>query len=221
IFYGHSGRLLKVGALNVMDRYQPDGNIEVFSSMDIVGDLVPGVKVLLNYQILPGQRDTVQGISLRVISDGPVEIVEGASPAEDGAAAPAIEALTDACTIVAPEDWVEYEVKVGDNLTNLSMRGSTTIDEVMAANCLDRTTILIGELLYVPADTVENELRAGFCAAAIPEGWVEYEIQLGDSLSVLADRGGVTIQDLMDTNCMSDTTIILGATLIVPAEVSE
>ena len=33
VFYGRSGRLLKIGGLTVMDRYQPDANKEVFRPM--------------------------------------------------------------------------------------------------------------------------------------------------------------------------------------------
>ncbi|HXF61845.1 MAG TPA: hypothetical protein VNK95_09510, partial [Caldilineaceae bacterium] len=68
IYYGRNGRLLKIGGLTVMDRYQPDANVETFKEMTIVGDLQPGAQVHLTYQILPGQSDTVQGIALEVVA---------------------------------------------------------------------------------------------------------------------------------------------------------
>ena len=65
VFYGRTGRLLKIGGLTVMNRYQPDANAELFEPMRIEGDLEPGAQVNLVYQIMPGQSDTVQGLHLR------------------------------------------------------------------------------------------------------------------------------------------------------------
>ena len=213
IFYGSMGRLLKIGGLTVMDRYQPDANVEEFRPMEIEGDLIPGATVNLIYQIMPGQSDTVQGISLSVV----------APPAETPTPEAPVPAIVDvqprdaACTIEQPDGWVEYEVAPGDNLTFLAKRGEVAVEELMAANCLESETILIGARLYLPAEAVGPQ-PAITCGAGIPEDWVEYEVQVGDNLTRLAESRGTTVDELMAANCLTSDTIVIGATLYMPAE---
>lgn len=213
VFYGRVGRLLKIGGLTVMDRYQPDANIEDFRPMEIVGDLIPGVTVNLVYQIMPGQSDTVQGISLNVIAP-PAETPtpETVAPAAD------VQPREEACTIKQPEGWIEYEVAPGDNLTFLARRGEVDIETLIQTNCLKSETILIGARLYLPAKAIEAQTPQPKCGDGTPEGWVAYEIQVGDNLTRLAGQRGTTIEELMAVNCLTSDTIVIGATLYLPAE---
>lgn len=50
-----------------------------------------------------------------------------------------------------------------------------------------------------------------------PQGWVAYVIEPGDSLSALAQEMGVTLQDLMNANCITDPdTLFAGQTIYLP-----
>ena len=212
VFYGKNGRLLKIGGLTVMDRYQPDANIEVFRPMDVDGDLAPGAKVGLVYQIMPGQSDTVQGISLIVLAAPP----ETPSPAE----LPAIDAQPrdGACTIIQPEGWVHYQVQPGDNLTYIARRGDTSVADIVAANCLANETIIIGASLYVPTDSIQDVATTLTCGVDVPSDWEVYEVQIGDNLTRLAEERGTTIDDVMGINCLENDTILIGAELMLPTE---
>lgn len=211
LFYGRSGRLLKVGGLTVMDRYQPDANIEVFSPMQIDGELLPGAQVNLVYQIMPGQSDTVQGIALTVL----------APPAPDYDAAdalkPAVMPAVTGCVASQPEGWVPYEVRPGDNLTFIATRGATTVGKIMEVNCLSSENILIGARLFVPADSLRTDRPLLSCGAPLPANWVLYEVKSGDSLSVIAQRAGVSVTELMAANCLTSDVILIGAKLYVPS----
>jgi LysM repeat protein len=211
IYYGRNGRLLKVGGLTVMDRYQPDANTEIFKPMTIEGDLVPGAEVSLAYQIMPGQSGTVQGIALTVVAPpSPEEMIPVQVPTSD---------LVDptACTALQPEGWVPYTVQTGDNLTFLATRGSTSIQELVKVNCLDTETIIIGTQLYVPSAALQRDTPVVSCGNEIPAGWELYEVQPGDSLGRLAFRGDVTVDELIEVNCLDGETILIGAKLYVPA----
>ncbi len=209
IYYGRTGRVLKIGGLNVVDRYQPDANAEVFREMVIQGDLEPGALVEIAYQIMPGQSDTVQGITLNVVAPPtktPEELVAPSAATPD----------TASCTVSQPDGWVPYEVKAGDNLTFLASRGGTTVAEIMQVNCLDSEVILIGADLYVPAASLKTDRPILACGTPLPKDWVLYEVQPGDSLSTIAQRGGITVSELMGTNCLRSDTIIIGSKLYVP-----
>lgn len=215
MFYGRTGRVLRIGGLTVLDRYQPDANQESFSAMSIEGDLVPGALVRLNYQIMPGQSDTVQGIALTVVGT-PEATATGEGGATDAATptVPAPASIT--CSAEPPADWVTYQVQAGDNLTFIANRGGITVDELMAMNCLENETILIGTTLFVPTESTERGTRSGACAATIPAGWGEYEVQVGDNLSQIATRTGTTVDEIKSVNCLTTDTILIGATLLVP-----
>jgi LysM repeat protein len=209
VYYGRNGRLLKIGGLTVMDRYQPDGNVEVFREMTIEGDLEPGAQVQITYQILPGQSDTVQGIALTVVAP-PTETPTAGSPDE-------IQPQVAGCSIVQPEGWVPYEVRVGDNLTFLATRGGTTVDKVMEVNCLETEVIVIGAKLYVPAASLKTDTPLLQCGSDRPTDWVLYEVQAGDNLSAIAQRTGASVSELMAVNCLGNDTILIGAKLYVPS----
>lgn len=63
--------------------------------------------------------------------------------------------------------------------------------------------------------------RPGECVPTPPDDWAEYTIQAGDTLSGLAARGGVTIDEVAAVNCLSDTRIIIAGTrLYLPENLS-
>ena len=211
VYYGRNGRLLKIGGLIVMDRYQPDANVEVFKEMTVEGDLQPGAQVNLTYQIMPGQSDTVQGIAVTVVAPpNESELIELDVPASE---------LTEAgtCSVSQPEGWVPYHVQSGDNLTFLANRGGTSVSKIVEVNCLDSDEIVIGTQLYVPANSLKTDLPLLQCGNNVPENWVIYEVQAGDNLSVLAERGGVSVDEIMATNCLDDEIIRIGQKLYLPA----
>jgi LysM repeat protein len=214
IYYGRTGNLLKVGGLKVIDQYQPDANIEVFKPMSVEGDLQPGAEVNVIYQIMPGQSATVQGIALTVISPpNEAEVIEVDVPVSD---------LQEAgnCTVAQPDGWVKHTVQVGDNLTFLATRGGTTVSEIVEVNCLESEIIVIGAELYVPANSLQTDIPLLACGSSIPEGWTLYEVKAGDNLSMLAERSGVSLGDVMAVNCMdseSSNTIVIGSKIYLPA----
>ncbi len=209
IFYGKSGRLLKIGGLTVMDRYQPNANEEVFRPMEVDGDLAPGAKVGLVYQIMPGQSDTVQGISLVVL----------AAPAETATPAPTAdeqEVGVVGCNVAQPEGWVEYTVVPGDNLSYIARRGAVDVNDIVTANCLNGETIVIDQVLYVPADAVQAA-ETYSCGMETPAGWEGYVVQVGDNLTSLANERDTTVDDVMKVNCLDSDTILIGQELALPA----
>ncbi|MFN8530825.1 MAG: LysM domain-containing protein [Anaerolineae bacterium] len=51
----------------------------------------------------------------------------------------------------------------------------------------------------------------------IPSGWIEYTVEAGDSLSLLAEQTGSTVDQLVSTNCMTNAdNLFEGQTLYLP-----
>jgi hypothetical protein len=53
-----------------------------------------------------------------------------------------------------------------------------------------------------------------------PEGWYEYEVRRGDTLSGIATAAGMTVADLMAANCLTSTMIMVGQELYVPVQIT-
>ncbi|MDQ7024459.1 MAG: LysM domain-containing protein [Anaerolineae bacterium] len=52
---------------------------------------------------------------------------------------------------VPQRDWYQYTIQRRDNLTNIASRTRSTVDELIAANCLDNPNrIRVGDTIYVP-----------------------------------------------------------------------
>jgi LysM repeat protein len=208
IYYSRNGRILKIGDLSVMDRYQPDANVEVFREMTIEGDLQPGAQVKLAYQIMPGQDAYVQGIALTVVAPPSPEMLEIVGPTETPTVA--------GCTVTQPEGWVPYAVAEGDNLTYIANRGGTTVAKIMEVNCLESDVLVTGTRLYVPADALKLDRSQAQCTAELPAGWVPDTVQLGDNLTAIAERTGVSVAEIQAANCLDTEVIQIGAQLYVP-----
>jgi LysM repeat protein len=77
-----------------------------------------------------------------------------------------------------------------------------------------------------PAATMAATLDVGTALALVtpsptpcplPDGWVIYTIQPGDTLESLADQTGTTVEELMRANCMSDNLIIAYEDINLPS----
>ncbi len=213
VYYGRNGRLLKIGGLTVMDRYQPDANKEVFRPMEIDGELEPGATVGLVYQIMPGQSGTVQGISMVVVAPPAGDAGPCRAPGyRRTASRHGLHRL--AAGGLDPVPGAAWRQPV----PTLPKRGGSSITEIVEANCLSNETIIIGASLYVPAESVLDQSSVLTCGADVPEGWVEYEVQVGDNLTRLAEGRGTSVDDVMGVNCLDTDTILIGSTLMLPAD---
>jgi LysM repeat protein len=94
-------------------------------------------------------------IPTRTLTLQDVESTEESSPAN---ARPTLatfpneaEASEEACT--PPDDWYEYTVVRGDNLSRIASLTNSTVDELIAANCLDDPNrIRVGDTILVPSE---------------------------------------------------------------------
>ncbi|WP_417614556.1 LysM peptidoglycan-binding domain-containing protein [Oceanisphaera sp.] len=102
-----------------------------------------------------------------------------------------------------------YQVKSGDSLGRIAQRNGTSIQAIRQANNLSGSRIRIGQTLMLPT--------AYSAAAATPAGGV-YKVKPGDSLSAIASRFSVSINELLRWNRLADQhTLRAGQSLVVAA----
>lgn len=113
-----------------------------------------------------------------------------------------------------PWGWTIYIVQPGDTLTRLAQLTSTTVSQIMQANCLQTTVLYVGQRLYLPAVLYPTATPPPTCGP--PANWVIYIVQAGDTLYSLAQRTGTTVEAIRQANCLTSNTIWIGQRLYLP-----
>ncbi|MCL4872053.1 MAG: LysM peptidoglycan-binding domain-containing protein [Anaerolineae bacterium] len=118
--------------------------------------------------------------------------------------------LATACP--APAGWQLYTIRRGDTLSAIALRSMKTVDDILTANCLDRSAVIVsGRTLYIPPDVSTFLLGCG------PRpGWVYYLVQRGDTLYSLARRHGTTVDQVRYVNCMDNFYLQAGRQILLP-----
>jgi LysM repeat protein len=129
-----------------------------------------------------------------------------------------------------PVEGTSYVVRAGDNLSAIAEQFGTTAEAIAEANNLaDPTRLEVGQRLTIPGSDGEQdsevlpatvEPTSEETPTEAPSGETEYEVQSGDVAALIAERFGITVEQLAEAN---DTTIddlrslTVGEVLIIPA----
>ncbi len=123
--------------------------------------------------------------------------------------------LTPASTLTIcppPAGWLPIVVRSYDTLTSLAQTYHTSVDLLRTKNCLLNDQLVTGSILYVPSLLPS----ATFMACGAPAGWVYYTVLPGDTLYHISQLYRVSVNQLMQANCMRTTNINVGQRLRVP-----
>jgi murein DD-endopeptidase MepM/ murein hydrolase activator NlpD len=117
------------------------------------------------------------------------------------AALPATAALAE---LNAVQDWLEYTVKKGDSLAQVAGLFGVKSAHLAAANDLtEEKNLKVGQKLRIPLSSSR----------------LVYTVKAGDSLSKIAGRFGVTIQDLITENNLKTYSLTEDQKLTIPLRV--
>jgi cell wall-associated NlpC family hydrolase len=104
----------------------------------------------------------------------------------------------------------QYTVKTGDCLQSIARRHNVSTNEIIKANNLSKTVIRPKQVLIIPEkSTARSEDSA---AASV----VHYTVKKGDTLSVIAQKAGVPMQQLITLNSINPHKIRIGQKIIIP-----
>ncbi|MCH7836316.1 MAG: LysM peptidoglycan-binding domain-containing protein [Chloroflexi bacterium] len=110
----------------------------------------------------------------------------------------------------------EYSVREGDILSEIADRFGVTVGELAETNgIVDPDLILSGQVLLIPGSA---DGRAVFAQQGDQvSGGGTYVVQLGDTLSEIAELFGVPLGAIMEVNGLADPDFIReGQTLVIP-----
>lgn len=106
-----------------------------------------------------------------------------------------------------PSNTTTYTVKKGDSLYSIASQFSTNVDTIKRLNNLTSNTILIGQQLKVPSISLDE---------GIENNYMIYRVVKGDSLWSIAQRFGVTVDDIINLNNLSTINLQIGDELKIP-----
>lgn len=103
----------------------------------------------------------------------------------------------------------EHTVRKGETLTEIANRYGVSVKDLKAANRISNPNkIKVGQGLFIPDAASRTP----------PPALVDYVVRKGDSLSLIAKRGGITLSELARINNVRDADMIrVGQVLKIPA----
>ncbi len=97
-----------------------------------------------------------------------------------------------------------YVVQKGDSLYSISRMYGISVDDIKNANNLTSNILTIGQVLTIPTDEVSSNTSN------------LYVVKKGDSLWSIANRFGVSINQIRMINNLNSDILSIGQTLIIP-----
>ena len=106
-----------------------------------------------------------------------------------------------------------YTVERGDSLYSIARRFGVTVQDIRDANDLTSDTLSVGQSLIIPGISAGDDLEDNEENDTVP---TTYIVASGDSLWSIANRFGVTVNDLKSANGLTSNLLSVGQVLIIP-----
>jgi len=124
-------------------------------------------------------------------------------------------------SMMVPTDGRSYTVQKGDSLSKIASRLGVSARELAEINNIkDPNRIVVGQVLALPDYAKSVPASAPVAPrverAVVPEGGAMYVVQAGDSLSKIAVKHGVRVNDIREANKLSGDLIRVGQKLVIP-----
>ncbi len=99
-----------------------------------------------------------------------------------------------------------YIVKKGDSLWSIASKNNTTVDNIKKLNNLSNNNLSVGQVLKLSYDAENEDIKESNI----------YTVKKGDSLWLIANKYGTTVDELKNANNLKSNTLSIGQTLIIP-----
>lgn len=113
----------------------------------------------------------------------------------------------------------QHTVGTGDSLSAIATRYGVSMQRLMQYNNLRSTTVKLGQTLKIPAGNspaVASQPKMPPAIAAAPAAPRHHRVVAGDTLSRIASRYGVSVDELQRHNKMKNATVKIGQTIKIP-----
>lgn len=106
---------------------------------------------------------------------------------------------------------ITYTVKSGDSLSKIAKSYGTTVAKIKSANNLTSDFLKIGQELLIPVEDTKIEEKE----TDEPAG-INYVVVKGDNLYTIANKYGVSVNDIKTLNNLKSNSLQIGQVLKIP-----
>lgn len=109
--------------------------------------------------------------------------------------------------VPSPNDTQQIVIKKGDTLSQIAVEYGTTVQRLVELNNISNPNLIFaGNTLYVPINDGKKQT-------------VTYKVKKGDTLSSIAKKYGITVNELINANNIKNPNLIyIGQVLTIPME---
>lgn len=116
-----------------------------------------------------------------------------------------------------PEPFT-YKVQEGDTLFSIALKFDVSPNEIVAANTLsDPNNVFVGQELLIPGYQPGASNSSSGGSAAVPGAPAIHVVQPGEVLSVIAEKYGISLDELVAANRITNPNLVSpGTELVIP-----
>ena len=105
-------------------------------------------------------------------------------------------------------NYETYVVKTGDSLSSIANRYGTSVSELRSINNLGSDTLFVGQQLLVPtsSEVIDSSIT----------NYIDYRVVSGDTLYSIANRYGVSVDELKRINNLPNNNLSISQVIKVP-----
>ena len=103
-----------------------------------------------------------------------------------------------------PDATFSYTVKKGDNLYNIALKYSTTVNDIVKLNNLKSANLSIGQVLKIPETFANTDDMPMY---------VSYTVKRGDNLYSIAKEFNTSVDEIMRDNGLTSGLLSIGQVL--------
>ncbi len=120
-----------------------------------------------------------------------------------------VKALTNYINVpyTPPQTSNQYIVKKGDSLYSIANKYNISVEQLKNANNLTSNILQIGQKLIIPTTSKED--------------YTIYTVEKGDSLWSIANKYGISVNDLVALNNLGTTVLTIGQQILIPTKKEE
>ena len=100
-----------------------------------------------------------------------------------------------------------YVVKSGDTLWSIAKKYGVTVDELKEKNNLTSNALSINQILLIPTEGESSE--------EVPSDSLYYTVKAGDSLYAIANKYGMSVEELKELNNLTSNLLTIGQRLLI------
>ena len=100
-----------------------------------------------------------------------------------------------------------YVVKSGDTLWSIAKKYGVSVDELKEKNNLTSNALSINQILLIPTEGESSE--------EVPSDSLYYTVKAGDSLYAIANKYGMSVEELKELNNLTSNLLTIGQRLLI------